>query len=373
VVSPSQSVPVPAVGRPATASAISRPVTPTAEGKGKNSFSTLVKRWLNAEDPPPERRTSTRLALPDLVAYDANSSDSKPHEVGDVSPTGIYLRTDARWQPGELISLTLQERGANDLERRVAVQAGAVRWGDDGVGLSFALPQGVEFHPWHGIQERKSQETAAEYFVRELRAARALGFLRRICPPAAEAIRQMLYERIGNKRAASAVEIAFKAEELLAQKGNTEGMLAHPEIVMRIIEDGSWSEVDWIQKLWAGLLVTSCTGNGQDKSNLVFIELLEKLTPIHLRILSAACKKGDAAISAGESATTLALYCTAEELIEATGSKSLLKIQQTIGHLSTFGLLAESGKSSYVPIAEKTKTTPTILGLRMHARCQGRR
>ncbi len=368
---PSQSDSVPTISSPVTPQSNTRPVTPKADGKEKHSFSTLVKRWLNAEDPPPERRASTRLALPGLVAYDVNSNDQKPHEVRDVSPTGLYLRTEERWDPGELITLTLQERGAIDPGRRVAVQAGAVWWGNDGVGLSFALAEGVEFHPWHRIKERKTEETEAEYFVRELRAARALGFLRRICPPAAEEIRQMLYERISNKRAASAVEIAFKAEELLGQRGND--MLAHPDVVLRILEDGSWSEVDWIQKLWAGLLVTSCTGNGQDKSNLVFVELLEKLTPIHLRILCAACKKGDAAISAGESATTLALYCTAEELIDATGSKSLLKIQQTIGHLSTFGLLAESGKSSYVPIAEKTKTTPTILGLRMHARCQGRR
>ncbi len=347
----------------------------SVQAKEKDSLKTRVKRWLNAEGRPEERRKATRLSLPGLVVFDVASDDPTPHEVGDVSPTGLYLRTEQRWPKGDLISLSLQRKGSTEKgsDHRIAVQAEAVRWGEDGVGLTFVLPDEVEFHPWRGLQERRTHETEAEYFVREFRMARAMGFLRRICPPAVDEIGQMFHNRLSNKRVASAVEIAIKAEELLAQIDNPEGVLAHPNVVVRILDDGSWAEVDWIQRLWAGLLVTSCTADGQDKSNLVFVELLDKLTPIHLRILSAACRKGHEVLSEGGSTSTLTLYFTAEELIEATGSHSLLKIQQTISHLSTFGLLAGSARSSYVPITEKTKTTPTTLGLEMHARCHGRR
>jgi hypothetical protein len=313
--------------------------------------------------------------LPGLVAYDAGGSEAREHEVSDVSPSGLYLRTEERWATGDVILLTLQKKGSNDKspDRSVAVQAGTVRWGDDGVGLTFVLPKEVEFHPWLGLAKIRERETEAEYFVREFRKAKALGFVRRICPPAVVTVEKLLDDRIGIKRTTSAVEIALQAEEKLDQMDDVAGLRAHPELVARIIENGSWAEHDWIQDLWAGLLVTSCTADGQDKSNLIFAELLDKLTPIHLRILSAACQKGAVAMSEGESISKLTLYFTAEELIEATGSHSLLKIQQTISHLSTFGLLVESARSTYIPITEKTKTTPTKLGLQMHARCLGQR
>ena len=361
------------------ASANTEPETPhgKSESRKKDSFASKLKRWLNAEDPPEERRATIRLLSPGLVAYDGTSGDRQPHEVGDVSPSGLYVRTDEHWQPGDVISLTLEKKSATEQEHgsRVVVQAGAVRCGEDGVGLSFVLPEGVEFRPWHRVHTKRSDETDGAYFVRELRTARAMGFLRRICPPAREEIRQLLYERHSNERVTGAVAIALKAEELLTRNGYAGNALAHPDMVLRIVEDGSWAEDDWIQQLWAGLLVTSCTADGQDKSNFVFVDMLEKLTPIHLRILSAACRKGREVAQTDESTTKLTLYLTADELIEAAGSSSMARIQQTIGHLSNFGLLAESSRPSYVSATEKTKTktTPTTLGLQMYARCSGNR
>jgi hypothetical protein len=341
--------------------------------KDTGSLKSRMSRWLNGK--AIERRKATRISLPGLIAYGRVGSDAREYEVGDVSPSGLYLRTPERWPTGEILLLTLQKKGSKDHtpDRQVAVEAGTVRWGEDGIGLTFVLPKEMEFHPWRGLEKTKLPETGAEYFVREFRKAKALGFVRRICAPAVVEVEELLDDRLSIKRIATAVGIALKAEAMFSQMEGVVGFRAHPELVVKIIENGSWADSDWVQQLWAGLLVTSCTADGQDKSNLIFVELLDKLTPIHLRILSAACKKGAEVISEGESISKLTLYFSPEELIEATGSQSLLKIQQTISHLSTFGLLAESARSSYIPITEKTKTTPTNLGLQMHARCHGRR
>jgi len=347
------------------------------EKKKKESLGVLVKRFLNCEDPLPERRSIIRLLLQGLIAYTANGEKTKPHEVRDVSPTGLYLRTEERWKPGDVVSLVLQGKDATeqDHERRVRVQLRAVRCDEGGVGLSWLWPQGVEFQPWKRVHTKRSYETDVDYFLRELRLARALGFLRQICPPAAEEIRLALHQRLSNKRVASAVEIALKAQELLKRRDHGANKLAHPDMVRRILENGSWTVDDWIRQWWGGLLVSSCDADGLDTSNSVFIDLLARLTPVHLRVLSFACRKATELIAAGEPAATLDVYCTAEELIEAVGSHSLARIQQTMGQLSSFGLLAESSKPSYIAVTDKVKTraTPTPLALKMHARCNGHR
>ena len=344
--------------------------------KKKDPLGVRVIRWLNLEDPPPERRAIIRLLLQGLQAYDANGNRSKLYDVRDVCPPGFYLRTEEKWPAGEVVSLVLERKGAteSDHEGRVSVRARVVRCDEDGIGLEFVFPEGTEFQPWQRVKKTKrSDETEADFILKELRLARALGFLRRLSPGAAEEIRHALHDRLSNKRVASAVEIALKAECSLARNGSADGVLAHPEVVMRAIETGSWIEDDWIRRMWAGLLVSSCSTDGQDKSNLTFMDLLAKLNPIHLRIFTFVCHKAAEAIKAGESEAALELYSTAEELMTAADSHSFARIQQAIGQLSGFGLLKETTRPSYVSLSgkEKTRTVPTALGLKMYACCNG--
>jgi hypothetical protein len=372
---PAENVPA-TISRPADADP-AKPKTPSGEKKKKDSLGVLVKRFLNCEDPLPERRSIIRLLSQQLVAYLGNREETKPHEVRDVSPTGLYLRTENRWQLGDVVSLVLQRKDAKegDHESRVIVQVRTVRCDQGGVGLSWVWPQGVEFQPWKHVHTKRSYETDAGYFLRELRLTGALGLLRKICPSAAEEIRLMLHQRLSNRREASAVEITLKAQELLAGREHDTYRLAHPDMVRRILENGSWTEDNWIRQWWAGLLVSSCSADGLDTSNSVFIDLLAKLTPAHLRVLSFACRKDTGLLADSDPAARPDVYCTANELIEAVRSQSLARIQQTMGQLSSLGLLAENRNPSYVAVTEKGKKTriePTALALKMHARCNGR-
>ena len=346
------------------------------EKKKKESLGVLVKRFLNCEDPLPERRSIIRLLSKELVAYTANTEKTTPYEVRDVSPTGLYLRTEDRWQPGHVASLILQRKDSKegDHERRVNVQVKAVRCDEEGIGVSWVWPQGVEFQPWKRLHTKRSDETDADYLLRELRLTSAFGFLRRICPSAVDETRLALHQRLSNKRVASAVEIALKAQELFATTEHDANPLAHPDMVRRILENGSWTVDDWIRQWWAGLLVSACSTDGLDTSNSVFIDLLAKLTPAHLRVLQFTCARAAALIADNNPAVKLELYCTAGELIQAVGSQSLGRIQQTLGQLSSLGLLAENNKPSYIAVTDKgkTKIEPTALALKMHARCNGR-
>ena len=63
------------------------------------------------------------------------------HEVKDISPRGLYLRTEQRWYPGTLVMLSLQrvDLPSSDPNYSIAVRARVVRSDSDGVGFSFVM------------------------------------------------------------------------------------------------------------------------------------------------------------------------------------------------------------------------------------------
>jgi PilZ domain len=336
----------------------------------------LVDRFMSWLYPSrQERRHSLRQPSPGLVAYELSGETPRMLEIGNISSTGLFLRTkEEPWEPGSVLHLTLQRSGPPEdhSEQRIELEAGAVRVGDGGVGLSFLWPTEMDLQLWERPVRTDVFETVPDYILREIRIARALAFLKRVCPPATEEARLLFYNRLSNIRVANGVEIALKAERLLVNEPNAEGLLAHPELVIRILEDGSWVDVDWIQQLWAGLLATSCTEEGQDESNLVFINLLSTFAPIHARILSAACAKATQ-VMAGDANSPYLLACSAEEMARLTGASNLTKIYRSIAELSDLGLLEKMAKHSSYAVSGVTRTKPTDLGMQMYARCNGKR
>ena len=96
-----------------------------------------LQRWWS-----PDPRKAPRVATPGLAAYYWNGSAPAAHGIRDISSTGLYVVTEERWYPGTLVLMTLQRNDVDEeaTERSIAVQSRAVRWGPDGVGLQFVLP-----------------------------------------------------------------------------------------------------------------------------------------------------------------------------------------------------------------------------------------
>jgi hypothetical protein len=89
-----------------------------------------------------DRRKAERLPAQELAAFFWTGAAPVEHRIRDISSTGLYLLTDERWYLGTLVKMTLQKRddGVSYSERAIAVQSKAVRWGEDGVGLEFVVP-----------------------------------------------------------------------------------------------------------------------------------------------------------------------------------------------------------------------------------------
>ena len=178
----------------------------TGAGKAKNkqdlkdNLGTRVIRWLALDERLPERRKIIRLLLGGLRAYRADMDGAKRYEVRDICPPGFYLRTSEPWQEGDLLQLGFETAGAKDDEQRVRFWTRVVRVDEEGFGLEFMLPPGTDFQPWKRVHTKRSDETEAEYIVRELRFCRALGFLQSLSPVASSEISHALLDRLSNKR-----------------------------------------------------------------------------------------------------------------------------------------------------------------------------
>src|SRR5579871_6377189 len=143
-----------------------------------------------------DHRRAERRTSPELAAYLWNGTLQQQACIKDISSTGLYLLTRERWTEGDTISLTLQRRGPleGNFERRVAVQAKAVRLVEDGVAVSFVLPPGMDLRLWQSPLKSSAEQTEPEDILREFRLAVALAFLTRLCPNSDEEIRRVMRE-----------------------------------------------------------------------------------------------------------------------------------------------------------------------------------
>ena len=335
---------------------------------------TTLAEWLKKQ-PLLRRRRPERRTAPGLTAYHSTGSVPKQAGVRNISSTGVYLVTKDRWSPDEVVSLWLQRHGPPEKspERRFSVKARAVRWDENGVGLSFVLPTGINVRLWESETGITKDPIEPEEILRKFRRAAAFSFLSRIAPTATEEIAQFLRKGKSDFRLLSAVEIALRAEAQLARTADGERMRAHPSFVMRILEDGSWAEVDWFQQYWGCLLATSCTVDGSDTSNLRFAQVLSQLTPLHARILAIVCSKAAESRWVPENADARQPSCSVQEIIHRTDTREHVRIDMDLGYLSNHNLIRKAEKSSRLSAVEIAYITPTRVGLELYARCRGHR
>ncbi len=256
----------------------------------------LLENLLKPDSEGAERRSAGRQPVDQFAAYRWDGSSLKHEAVRDISATGLYILTEERWQPGALVFLTLQREGPLETNReaRIEVQAKVIRCGEDGVGLAFILPDDPDSRQWESLREKLIERAKPEDMWSLVRIAAAVAFLSRICPGGSEKVGQLLGGRLGSHNLANAVSIALNAENLLAFEPVADRMRADPDLVVRILEDGSSADEDWLKHFWGGLLATSCAVDGKSEASRALVELLSHLATSSVRILTAVCARATA-------------------------------------------------------------------------------
>lgn len=226
----------------------------------------------------------------------------------------------------------------------------------------------------------------------------ASAVLSRICLPAAEELGLLFRDRVSHWRAMQAAKIIEKADKKLRSQPNFEQKHAHPRLVGAIVEQGSWADADNVQEMWAGLLASSCTEDGEDESNLMFINILAQLTSTQARMLNYGCEQvGKYVVVSGLVATAEGVYVSRKELEDISGIDDFHRLDRELDHLKALGLLQSGmhaeqfipslrmrdplGRYDYYAIPnpgdfapedfKHADLAPTPLGLQMYVRCQG--
>jgi uncharacterized protein len=125
-------------------------------------------RWLSTD-----RRGSKRHPLPGLVAYYWTGGAPQAFHIADISTNGLYLLTDERWFPGTMILMTLQRTNTegDDPDDFISVLTKVIRWGTDGVGLSFVPSNTVDLNSGEPLPDTGVGKKALNRFIQRTQAS----------------------------------------------------------------------------------------------------------------------------------------------------------------------------------------------------------
>jgi hypothetical protein len=146
---------------------------PIEPGKNFRPPVSWLKRWLFPG--PQDLRKASRDPAPGLAAYFWTGGPPRAYGIRDVSATGLYVVTEERWYPGTHVRLTLTNTDSEEqpVERSITVEARAIRWGNDGVGLEFVLQNARRLHRGQPSSLGGVDRKQLDQFLTRFRAAAA--------------------------------------------------------------------------------------------------------------------------------------------------------------------------------------------------------
>jgi hypothetical protein len=196
----------------------------------------------------------------------------------------------------------------------------------------------------------------------------ASAFLGRICLPAAEEFGLLLQDKVRVWRAKNGVAIVAEAQERFDKYQTNPDAHAHPRLVAAVIDHGSWSDDKILQKMWGGLLASSCSGDGRDESNLIFINLLSQLTSLQVRVLAYGCENAEKLVtSTGLIMPKCAFMVDIPTLMSVASTNDVHRLDRELDHLRGLGLI-NVGFQPHMPTVD---VSPSALGLNLVVRSQG--
>jgi hypothetical protein len=195
-------------------------------------------------------------------------------------------------------------------------------------------------------------------------------FLALTCKPLLQEIGLLAKDKVQYWRLKNMLGIIEKTRGKLMVHDELEKLIINPRVALEIAQNGSLIEDDEVQELWAGLLASSSSENGENDENLIFVNILKQLTNTQVRILKYSCEnskkiKTHQGLILSENDFDVNL----EKLSEVSGIKDIHRMDRELDYLSAAGLISTGFmRDKNPPIAD---IAPSALALNLYVRCQG--
>jgi hypothetical protein len=166
-------------------------------------------------------------------------------------------------------------------------------------------------------------------------------FLGKVCMPAAEEFGLLSRDKVHAWRLMNIVNIVENSKGILAFDPNTFELKISPRIVWKILENGSWAEDKNLQNMWAGLLASSCTKNGKDESNLIYVDILSRITPSEAYIINYVGKRCSESTGLVSKYFNTLININNELFSESVYFEDLDHLERELNHLESLGLIRD--------------------------------
>lgn len=198
-------------------------------------------------------------------------------------------------------------------------------------------------------------------------------FLKRVCAPALDELGLMAKDQFRYWRLQNILRILEKAKGKLEFSNGQLEICAHPRVALSIIENGSMNDDDEIQELWAGLFASSCSGNGRDDQNLIFVDLLKKITVVEARILKYACENAKVFSHKNGLFSCEFAGVSIDKLIDISKTDDIHRLDRELDHLRSLELIGGPFGGGFLVDSDNLDAliTPTTLALNLFARAYG--
>ena len=239
------------------------------------------------------------------------------------------------------------------------------------MGLGFVLPKGLSPALWEHVIDTADSPEETEDIQFIFRMVRTILFMYRVCPARADEPVYQITGEMDEFRTANMLSIATMAEMMLASRPDAENLCAHPHMVASILKNGSWETDDVTQRMWAGLLVSSCDRDGMDESNMDIVELLVQVTTNQAHILFEGCRRAVARGLGQDGGAASTVIIRQDEMVRITGMCDVYRNATDVAYLHNFGLIHRNFDFSTHASVSEFDVTPTPLGMRLYTNCLG--
>ena len=167
-------------------------------------------------------------------------------------------------------------------------------------------------------------------------------FLETVFRPGLEEFGYLIKDQVRQWRLSNALRVMDKAKGRLGFENNELQILANARVGLSILEECSMVDDEELQEMWAGLFASSCSVDGMDDSNMIFVDLLRRISSVEARILKYGCVHCRKEIyPSGLIVPSETIEVSLEKLEEITGITDVNRLDRELDHMASLSLLSD--------------------------------